>query len=109
MKNYLNGWKRIFNFRGKSTRSQFWTFTIINVFIYMIAYILISADVTINGEYAIFADTLLTIIYLASIPHFIASLSLSIRRLHDTGKSGWCLLLGLIPVQWMLLLTLPNS
>ena len=38
----------------------------------------------------------LTWIYIAAL--FIPNLAVSVRRLHDTGKSGWWLLIGLIPL-----------
>lgn len=44
---------------------------------------------------------------LYSLAVFIPSLALSIRRLHDTGRSGWWLLIGLVPLIggiWLLVL-----
>ena len=34
----------------------------------------------------------------------IPSLAVAVRRLHDTDKSGWCLLLGLIPCVGLIIL-----
>lgn len=38
------------------------------------------------------------------ILHFLPSLSVSVRRLYDVGRSGWTLLIGLVPVIGAILL-----
>ena len=43
---------------------------------------------------------------------FIPSLAVAVRRLHDTGKSGWMILVGLIPLIgaiWLLVLLVTDS
>ena len=50
------------------------------------------------------------IIYLLAI--VIPSLAVAIRRLHDTGKSGWMILVGIIPLIgsiWLLILYCTDS
>ena len=43
--------------------------------------------------------------YLLALASFIVSLPLLIRRLHDTDRSGWWVLIALIPfVGWIVLL-----
>lgn len=96
MGTYLDGWKRTFNFSGKSTRAQFWTFTILNVILVYAAYVVMFADLIANeGE---LAGVLSIGMFVFAFFYFFASWSISVRRLHDSGKSGWCLLLGIIPV-----------
>ena len=105
MKIYLDGWKRMFNFKDKSTRSQFWTFSIINSILFFSAYLLMVADLVFNGEHAIFVDYLSIGLFVFGILYLIAGLSITVRRLHDSGKSGWCILLGIIPfIGWLILL-----
>ena len=44
---------------------------------------------------------------LVALTHVIPSLAVSVRRLHDVGKSGWFLLISLIPIIgsiWLLIL-----
>lgn len=53
----------------------------------------------------IFGLTLLTVVYPLLV--FIPGLSVSVRRLHDVGKSGWMFLIVLIPIIgaiWLLVL-----
>lgn len=91
LNNYLDGWKRIIDFDGKSNRAQFWTFFIVN---WIINFLLTSI-----------LRLTLTASLVVSIVLFIAELSICIRRLHDTGKSAWNLLWSLLPiVGWIILL-----
>lgn len=91
VENYLDGWKRILDFSGKSNRTQFWTFYIINwVLDILLAAIL--SSIPIVGT-------------VVSVLVFIAGLSISIRRLHDAEKSGWNMLWLLLPIiGWIILL-----
>ena len=105
MKTYLDGWKRTFKFSGESTRAQFWTFGIINFIIITAAYYVMIADLVINGEHAVFINYLSIGLTIFAFFYFFASWSIAVRRLHDSGRSGWCLLLGLIPfIGWLILL-----
>lgn len=81
---YLYVLKHYALFDGRASRTEFWMFTLIN-FLVGIAGFLIS----LIG---------LGIIYgLYSLAVIIPTLALQIRRLHDTNRSGWWILLGLIP------------
>jgi len=89
--NYTDGWKRIVDFDGKSSRSQFWTFFIVNW--------------VLNILLGVILRNLAIVATIISVLLFIAELSIEIRRLHDTGKSGWNLLWYLLPiVGWIILL-----
>lgn len=94
--------KKYAQFDGRSRRSEFWLATLCNQ---VINWIFLA---TLWGMYSSIwfgiKDTLTSatlIIALTSIIYafatFIPSLSLTVRRLHDTGKSGWTYLITLIP------------
>jgi uncharacterized membrane protein YhaH (DUF805 family) len=77
---------------GRATRSEFWYFVL---FIFLVSGILTVADGMIFGrEYA--DPQLLSGIF--SLGVFIPSWAVNIRRLHDIDKSGWWILLNVIPV-----------
>lgn len=92
MNAYFDAMRRYFDFKGRSTRSQFWLFTLFLLIIGFVAMV-------IDGSIGSAADTspgpvFLTVYFL----HLVPSLSVSVRRLHDTDRTGWWVLLGLIPI-----------
>ncbi len=96
---YLPVLKRYNVFYGRSGRKEFWLFVLIN---FIIAIILSIIDSIIGkvGPFGMFG--VLGTLY--SLFVLVPGLALSVRRLHDTGKSGWLLLLGFIPVIGFLIL-----
>ena len=88
MTEYINMWKNGFNFNGRSRRRDYWLAYLINIIIFIIFSVL---DSLIPIE--VFS-ILLGIYTLALI---IPLLALTIRRLHDIGKSGFWIFLSLIP------------
>lgn len=106
MKTYFDGWKRTFSFKGNSTRAQFWTFNILNaILIYLVYFFMLADLLSGNGSGGDLIDELSIFLLVFTIPYLFASWTIAVRRLHDSGRSGWCLLLGLIPVVgWIILL-----
>ncbi|KDN56560.1 DUF805 domain-containing protein [Flavobacterium seoulense] len=74
------------NFNGRARRSEYWYFTLANIIVSIILTLLDNALGTKFGNSGI-----LNTIY--SLGIFIPSLAVSVRRLHDIGKSGKLLLL----------------
>ncbi|WPA90791.1 DUF805 domain-containing protein [Providencia zhijiangensis] len=93
------------NFEGRARRKEYWMFTLINMIIIMVLYALIisSVDYTTGemGGLGMIAGILLGIYALATI---IPSIAVSVRRLHDTEKSGWWYLISFIPFGAIVLL-----
>ena len=98
MGTYLYGWKRTFSFGGNSTRAQFWVFNNVNYLLVYLAYSFIIADLVVGSGEIDVVGILSVALLVFTIPYFFASWSIAVRRLYDSGKSGWCLLLGLIPI-----------
>ena len=94
---YLAVLKNYAGFSGRARRIEYWMFTLFN-FIFAIVIALI--DILLletNG--------ILSILYTLGV--FIPGLAVSVRRLHDVGKSGWFLFISLIPIIgaiWLLIL-----
>ena len=71
------------NFEGRARRNEFWMFV-------LIATVISLGTFVVDG--LLFPGKLL-ITNLFSLAILVPNVAVSIRRLHDTGKSGWWLLL----------------
>jgi len=81
-------------FSGRAQRSEYWYFFLFMLLADMIAGFLDSA---------IFGDV--PVLYLiATLGLLVPGIAVGVRRLHDTDKSGWWLLIGLIPVVGVIVL-----
>lgn len=85
--------KKYATFSGRAQRAEYWYF----VLFYVLIFIGLSAIDGITGSFSAEAGMglfggLLTLALL------IPSIAVTIRRLHDTGRSGWWLLIALIPL-----------
>jgi len=82
------------NFNGRARRKEYWMFTLFfMLFVFAFAFV-IGVFGSVSEEAGIFALIIFVVFYLA---HLVPSLAVTVRRFHDTGKSGWFLLLQLIP------------
>ena len=84
-------------FSGRSSRSEYW-FATLFVFLYFVGIGIITA---FSGASKGSMNTITDILFL---PIFLPSLAVGVRRLHDTGKSGWLTLIGIIPFASIVLL-----
>lgn len=97
---YITVLKKYAVFSGRARRKEFWSFALTHFIFYM----LLSGIDRLIGN-ALELETpmpILSSIY--SLAVLIPSLAVSVRRLHDIGKSGWWLLLSLIPCLGSLIL-----
>ena len=85
--------KKYADFSGRAPRAEYWWFYLLFVVGYVIAMILdslLGLDKTV-GPYGI-------VTMLLALALVLPSIAAGIRRLHDTDRSGWWLLIGLIPL-----------
>ncbi|MEO6869416.1 MAG: DUF805 domain-containing protein [Ginsengibacter sp.] len=115
MQYYLDALKNYAKFSGRARRSAYWYFVLFN-FIFSIAAAIIDniLGTTIKLETAqgFMAVPYGYIYILYALFMIIPGLSLSVRRLHDVGKSGWFILIALIPLVgaiWLLVLFCTDS
>ena len=99
------------NFNGRARRKEFWIFQLFLIIITGICTVLdnvLGTVVVIDGSP--FGRIVLPygwLYFLCGIFHFLPSLSVLVRRLHDVGKSGWWFLIGYVPfigIFWLLYL-----
>ena len=108
---YIKVLKNYANFKGRARRKEYWMFVLINFIIYIAFMILIIIIEVISGviyvsDLKIIITSLMTlftvtpfsvILSLYVLAILVPSLAVSVRRLHDIGKSGWYILLYLVP------------
>ena len=98
--------KKYVVFSERARRNEFWMFHIFSVLIF-ITFPIISAKLVdiMGGDLDLILIVYGSSVGLYGLGALIPSLAVSIRRLHDTGRSGWWLLIGLMPlVGWILTL-----
>ena len=90
---YLGVLKQYATFEGRARRKEYWFF----VLFYILVFLVLSAVDGLTGTYNVDAGVgLLGGLYILAT--LIPSLAVMVRRLHDTDRSGWWVLIGLIPL-----------
>jgi uncharacterized membrane protein YhaH (DUF805 family) len=74
-------------FVGRARRSEYWWFVLFGI---VVSLVLSPLSTSLS--------------LLASLALLVPNLAVSVRRLHDTGRSGWYLLLSLIPFLGVIIL-----
>jgi len=89
---YLEVLKKYAVFSGRARRKEYWFFTLFSVIISLIL-TFVDAAMGFRDEKSGWGP--LSGLY--SLAVLIPSLAVCVRRLHDTGRSGWWILISLIP------------
>ncbi len=104
---YLKVLKQYADFSGRARRKEYWMFVLFNIIFAMMAVIfdnllgLAIEGIGYGPIYGLYALALL-----------IPGLAVGVRRLHDVGKSGWMILISLIPLIgtiWLIVLLVTDS
>jgi len=90
---YLDALKKYAVFSGRARRKEYWMFLLINILISVVLIAIDSLIGTFNPQTGV---GLLQGFY--SLAVLIPTIAVTVRRLHDTGRSGWWILISLIPV-----------
>ncbi len=114
MKYYLDVIKNYVKFDGRARRKEYWMFVLFNVIFSFVASIIDSVaglNYTSSGNsYGYASVGIISSLY--SLAVLLPSIGVGIRRLHDIGKSGWWLLICLVPLAgpiWLLVLLATNG
>lgn len=86
------------DFSGRATRSEYWYFYLFTFLVVMVYYIALFAMLVSGSRDSSAAGYLSVMIIIYALVMTIPSLAVTVRRLHDTGHSGWWIFLNLIPV-----------
>ena len=101
IENFISVVKRSLDFSGRAGRSEYWWFVVVGVAIGVVAQ---TFDLLIGVP-------VLSMVFMLAV--FVPGVSVSVRRLHDTDRSGWWMLAGLVPLVGALvvlvLMALPGS
>ena len=79
--------KQYFVFSGRACKSEYWWFTLFTAIAWLVL---------------LFINPILWIIFILAI--FVPSIAVLVRRMHDTGRSAWWLLLSIVPFGSIVLL-----
>ncbi|MGB3543800.1 DUF805 domain-containing protein [Rubrivirga sp.] len=83
------------DFNGRARRKEYWMFTLFNVVI-IVGIAIVTAVLGAVSETLGLLGVIAYVLYALVV--LVPGLAVAVRRLHDTGKSGWFLLAGLVPV-----------
>ena len=97
---YLQVWKKFAVFSGRARRKEYWFFALFNT---IIIFVLGIVDGLTSGNPD--ADSVIAVLGgLYILASLIPGISVAVRRLHDTDRAGWWLLLAIIPIAGLVLL-----
>jgi len=92
---FQKGLRNYTNFSGRARRKEYWYFYLVQLVLTIIAMIL---------DAVIFDSGTGLFYILVALGLFLPSLAVTVRRLHDTSRSGWWILIGIVPLIGAILL-----
>ncbi len=85
--------RRYAEFSGRSRRKEYWMFVLLMLIVGIVVG-MVEAALGLTGALGPYGPLSLLI----GLATLVPSISVSVRRLHDTGRSGWWLLLIFLPI-----------
>lgn len=97
--------RRYADFSGRSRRKEYWMFVLFTLLLYAVIGILVAVIGGASGAFGpnagpdipVFGWVVLAIIMILVLGLLVPTLAVIVRRLHDQDKSGWFILIQLIP------------
>ena len=89
---FTTAWRKSFTYGGKATRSEYWWFVLLDAIVYFIL-LIIGTTVFANTENGV----LLGVAVIYAIAQIFPSLSITVRRLRDSGKEWVWIFINLVP------------
>ena len=85
---------RYADFEGRARRREYWMFALFNVVV-AVGFVAVAGVLGLVSE--ILAGLFFLLYYLYALAVLVPSLAFTVRRLHDTGRSGWWVLVSVVP------------
>lgn len=107
---FLKVMRQYADFRGRARRTEYWMFGLFVGLIGLVFYAILLGGIFANSSVLMTLGGLLYGLFCLAV--LIPALAVGVRRLHDVGKSGWMMLVGLIPFVggiWLLVLYCTDS
>jgi uncharacterized membrane protein YhaH (DUF805 family) len=109
---FLMGWQRALDFEGRSRRKEYWMFSLFNFLIFAAVVVAVAVVFMVLGVAADSTGTAAMglgvvgggVVALYALASLLPGIALAIRRLHDTNRSGWWLLISLVPLGGIVML-----
>jgi uncharacterized membrane protein YhaH (DUF805 family) len=87
-----SGYSKYVTFSGRASRSEYWFFVLFSV---LVAVACATVDIALGLNFALFYGPFYALFALVNL---LPSISVLVRRLHDTGRSGWWYWIALVPI-----------
>lgn len=91
---YISVLKQYAVFTGRATRTEYWMWVLFNI---LIVIGLVIVETVLRKVLGASTDSPYLLTNLYSLAILLPAIGVAIRRLHDTNRSGWWMLLGFIP------------
>ncbi len=96
---YLAVLKKYAVFSGRARRKEYWMFFLFSV---IISLVLMAIDGVMGTKSTMAGMGILGALYTLAV--FLPALGVTIRRLHDTNRSGWWIFISLVPIVGLIVL-----
>ena len=93
-----SGYQNYVNFSGRSSRSAFWWWVLFQVIVSVVIGAVEGGGQASMGDGMMMSYSAGPIAMVWSLANFLPGLAVSVRRMHDIDKSGWWVLINLIPL-----------
>ena len=77
-------YKKFFDFSGRASKSEYWWFQLYNTILYILTFV--------------FQNDLALLFSILIIANLIPVFAAGVRRVHDSNKSGWWILISFVPI-----------
>jgi len=99
---YISVLKKYMVFNGRASRSEYWYFMLFYQIITIVLSIINQLIIQTENSTLIIISSLIVLAYILGF--LLPALGVTIRRLHDINKSGWWMLVSIIPIIGFLIL-----